>query len=49
VDLALVGQLLVGSVPGVLLGSRLMLRVPRRALQVGLAGLLVTSAVQLLR
>jgi uncharacterized membrane protein YfcA len=49
VDLALVGQLLVGSVPGVLLGSRLMLRVPRRALQVGLAGLLVISAVQLLR
>lgn len=48
VDLALVGQLLVGSVPGVLLGSRLMLRVPRRALQVGLAGLLMTSAVRLL-
>jgi uncharacterized membrane protein YfcA len=49
VDLALAGQLLVGSVPGVLLGSRLMLRVPRRTLQVGLAGLLIVSAVQLLR
>jgi uncharacterized membrane protein YfcA len=49
VDLALAGQLLVGSVPGVLLGSRLMLQVPRRALQVGLAGLLVTSAVRLLQ
>lgn len=49
VDLALAGQLLAGSVPGVLLGSRLTLQVPRRALQVGLAGLLVTSAVQLLR
>ena len=49
VDLALVGQLLIGSVPGVLLGSRLMLRVPRRALQAGLAGLLMTSAVLLLQ
>jgi uncharacterized membrane protein YfcA len=49
VDLALVGQLLIGSVPGVLLGSRLTLRVPRRALQVGLAGLLMVSAVQLLQ
>jgi uncharacterized membrane protein YfcA len=49
VDLALTGQLLIGSVPGVLLGSRLMLRVSRRALQVGLAGLLMVSAVQLLR
>jgi uncharacterized membrane protein YfcA len=48
VDLALAGQLLVGSVPGVVIGSRLMLRVPRRALQVGLVGLLITSAVQLL-
>lgn len=49
VDLALASQLLIGSVPGVLLGSRLMLRVPRRALQVGLAGLLLTSAVRLLQ
>jgi uncharacterized membrane protein YfcA len=48
VDLALVVQLLVGSVPGVMVGSRLMLQVPRRALQVGLAGLLITSAVRLL-
>ncbi len=49
VDLALVGQLLVGSVPGVLLGSRLMLRMPRRALQAGLAMLMMTSAVLLLQ
>jgi len=47
VDLALAGQLLFGSVPGVLSGSRLMLWVPRRALQVGLAGLLMASAVRL--
>jgi uncharacterized membrane protein YfcA len=49
VDLALVGQLLIGSVPGVLFGSRLTLRVPRRVLQVGLAGLLMASSVQLLQ
>jgi len=49
VDLALVGQLLIGSVPGVLLGSRLTLRVPRHVLQVGLTGLLMASAVQLLQ
>ncbi|MFB0534641.1 MAG: sulfite exporter TauE/SafE family protein [Anaerolineae bacterium] len=49
VDLALVGKLLIGSVPGVLLGSRMTLRVPRQALEVGLAGLLMISAVQLLQ
>ncbi len=43
-----VGLLLVGSVPGVLLGSRLTLRVPRHALQAGLAGLLTILAVRLL-
>ena len=49
VDLALVGQLLIGSVPGVLLGSRLTPRVLRRVLQVGLTGLLMASAVRLLQ
>ena len=49
VDLALVGKLLIGSVPGVLLGSRMTLRVPRPALEVGLAGLLMISAVRLLQ
>lgn len=49
VDVAMAGALLIGSIPGVLLGSHLTLRVPRRALQFGLVGLLMTSAVQLLR
>ena len=49
VDLALAAKLLVGSIPGVLLGSRLTLSVPRRPLQVGLAGLLLSTSVTLLR
>ena len=47
VDLTTVGLLLMGSIPGVLVGSRLTLRVPRRALQTGLAGLLVILAFRL--
>lgn len=43
------GWLLVGSVPGVLIGSRLTMWVPRRPLQIGVAGLLLTSAYALLR
>ena len=49
VDLGLAARLLVGSLPGVLIGSRLTLWVPRRPLQVGLAGLLLSTAVTLLR
>lgn len=49
VDVALAGKLLVGSIPGVLIGSRLTVWVPRRPLQVGLAVLLLTSAVTMLR
>jgi len=49
VDVALAGKLLVGSIPGVLIGSRLTVWVPRRPLQAGLAVLLLTSAVSLLR
>ena len=48
-DLLLVAQLLAGSIPGVLLGSRLTPKVPRRGLQAVLAALLVVSSVQLLR
>jgi uncharacterized protein len=48
VDLALAAKLLVGSVPGVLIGSRLTLWVPRRPLQIGLAGLLLSTAYRLL-
>ena len=49
VDVALAGKLLIGSIPGVLIGSRLAVWVPRRPLQAGLAVLLMTSAVSMLR
>lgn len=49
VDVALAAKLLVGSVPGVLIGSRLVVRVPRRPLQIGMAGLLLSTAYTLLR
>lgn len=49
VDLALAAKLLVGSLPGVILGSRLTLWVPRRPLQIGLAGLLLSTSITLLR
>ncbi|MGH2614865.1 MAG: sulfite exporter TauE/SafE family protein [Thermomicrobiales bacterium] len=49
VDVALAGKLLIGSIPGVLIGSRLAVWVPRRPLQAGLAVLLLTTAVTLLR
>lgn len=49
VDMGIVGWLILGSVPGILIGSRLVLRVPRRPLQIGLAGLLLSTAVPLLR
>jgi uncharacterized membrane protein YfcA len=49
VDIALAGKLLIGSIPGVLIGSRLAVWVPRRPLQVGLVVLLMTSAVSMMR
>ncbi len=49
IDFALAGKLLVGSIPGVLIGSRLAVRVPRRPLQAVLAVLLLASAASLLR
>ncbi len=49
VQMGVAGMLLVGSVPGVLIGSRMSVWVPRRPLQIGLAGLLLTSAWSLLR
>jgi hypothetical protein len=49
VDVVLAGKLLVGSIPGVLIGSRLTVWVPRRPLQAGLVVLLFTTAVSLLR
>lgn len=47
VDLALGATILVGGIPGVLLGARLAHRVPERALRVGLAGLLVAVGLHL--
>lgn len=49
VDIGLAVWLLLGSVPGVLIGSRLTMRVPRRPLQIGLAGILLSTAIPLLR
>jgi uncharacterized protein len=48
VDLAAMGWLLLGSVPGVLLGSQLTVRLPDRSLRVGLATVLLLSGVKLL-
>ncbi len=49
VDVSVASKLLVGSIPGALIGSRLAVRVPRRPLQAGLAILLLTTAVSMLR
>lgn len=49
VQLGVAGMLLIGSIPGVLIGSRLAMWVPRKPLQVGMAGLLVATAWGLLR
>jgi uncharacterized membrane protein YfcA len=48
VDLAAMGWLLLGSVPGVLFGSQLTVRLPDRSLRVGLATVLLLSGVKLL-
>lgn len=49
VDVALAAKLLMGSIPGVLIGSRMAGWVPRRPLQGILAVLLLSSAYTLLR
>ena len=48
VDLAATGWLLIGSIPGVLLGSQLTVKVPDRALRVALAVVLALAGVKLL-
>jgi uncharacterized protein len=48
VDLAATGWLLIGSVPGVLLGSQLTVKLPDRALRVALALVLSLAGVKLL-
>jgi hypothetical protein len=42
------GWLLLGSIPGVLVGSRLTVRLPERSLRVALATVLLASGVRLL-
>lgn len=49
IDFALAGKLLVGSIPGVLIGSRMATRVPRRPLQAVLALLLFSTAISMLK
>lgn len=48
VDLSAVGWLLLGSIPGVLIGSHFTIRVPDRVLRAVLAGVLVLSGLKLL-
>ena len=48
VDLAATGWLLIGSVPGVLMGGRMTVRLPDRALRVALATTLTLAGVKLL-
>jgi hypothetical protein len=48
VDLSAMGWLLIGSVPGVLLGSQVTVKLPDRALRIALATVLTLSGVKLL-
>ena len=48
VDLAAMAWLLLGSIPGVLLGSKLTVRLPDGALRIGLGAVLLASGVRLL-
>ena len=48
VDFGLAGMLLLGSVPGVLVGSLLAPKVPERPLKVILAGMIIFAGVRLL-
>jgi uncharacterized protein len=48
VDLAAMGWLLLGSVPGILAGSQITVRMPEGALRIGLATTLAVSGVKLL-
>lgn len=48
VDLGAMGWLLVGSIPGILLGSQVTVKLPERSLRVALATVLLASGVRLL-
>jgi len=47
VDLHAMAWLLVGSIPGVLAGSHLSIRVPERALRIAFAFILILSGIKL--
>jgi uncharacterized membrane protein YfcA len=49
VDVHAIGWLLIGSIPGVLIGSQLSIRVPERALRVAFAFVLVLSGIKLVK
>ena len=48
VDLGAMGWLLIGSIPGILLGSQVTVKLPERSLRVALATVLLASGVRLL-
>jgi uncharacterized protein len=48
VDMGAVGWLLVGSIPGVLIGSQLSVKIPERLLRTSLATVLALSGIKLL-
>jgi uncharacterized protein len=48
VDLRAMGWLLLGSIPGILFGSQITVRLPDRSLRIGLATVLAASGVRLL-
>jgi len=48
VNLGAVGWLLIGSIPGVLIGSQFTVRVPDRSLRIALATVLALSGIKLL-
>jgi uncharacterized membrane protein YfcA len=47
VDLVAMGWLLLGSIPGILIGSQVTVRLPERSLRVGLATVLLASGIRL--
>jgi uncharacterized protein len=49
VNVSAVGWLLIGSIPGVLIGSQLTLRIPEALLRLALAAVLVLSGLQLVK
>ncbi|MEE9324839.1 MAG: sulfite exporter TauE/SafE family protein [Dehalococcoidia bacterium] len=48
VDYSLLGNMLLGSIPGVLIGTRLSIRVPDSVLRTALAGILLVAGVKMI-